>query len=497
MKGLATIWFVLLLGLPILVNGQDKVKQVKVKIDSLGKSIERKDSLQKVKVNSGVKELNDSLRRKRERVAYRIDSLQRIGKPELRFNPLDSLTNQQDSIKELGSKVDSINQSLKHKGDSINALLKRAKINSTINTSKTNEFGADDLKLESQVPILEKPGNLTVPNQKINQANLPQVEHTQKVTEGVKELNQFKDRSNQLENSVSKIDSSSFQIDSTYLKPDSVVKEKVNEYANQQLREVEEVKTLNEKQSELAAQQKKIEELKEIKPVPDKELKQKKINQSKNKIEDLTKEQEALVNNELVKMGKLMKKFPSLDDTRNIPKFRPNLMKGKPFRDRAVIGVRLVSFSRDITYKAIQVNPYIDYFMTDRLRLGTGFVFETWFTDNLEEVTLRNDIYGVRQVVSYKLKHGVFAYFEPEILYSPKVQTVVNNNQVEVYSWQKRYNIGLYKTYFISRKIDGTMTALYDINNVGKTLRINQFELRFGFELKLKKIKKPFSDLRL
>ncbi|MCZ8021501.1 MAG: hypothetical protein O9302_06985 [Cyclobacteriaceae bacterium] len=497
MKSILTILLFVLMNQSVLLLAQVKAVNASAnKLDSVSRSFLKRDSIERAKLKLLYQNSKDSISKSRNKIVNKIDSVNAKSRISLSVGLPDSLTKKGDTLKILNAKLDSLNLKFKHKSDSINSRLNKVKIKaSSYDLKKSENLPNTNVRIDNSVEFV--PNNLKLPGTNLNSRDYNHLNGSNKITENLNEVKEIKDKSNQFKNAIPKIDSSFFKVDSTYLKPDSILKEKTNEIIDDKLNKVEEFETLNKNQRELDAHQKKLEEFKKINPTTGKELKEKKINQSKNKIEDLTKEQEALVSNELVKMGKLMKKFPSLDDTRNIPKFRPNLMKGKPFRDRALIGVRLVSFTRNNKYKSLQINPYLDYFITDRLRLGTGFVFETWFTDNLEEVTLRNDIYGIRQVVSYKLKHGVYAYFEPEILYSPKLQAVVNNQQDEDYSWERRYNIGLYKTYFISRKIDGTMTALYDINNVGKTLRINQFELRFGFELKLKKIKKPFSDLRI
>ena len=97
-------------------------------------------------------------------------------------------------------------------------------------------------------------------------------------------------------------------------------------------------------------------------------------------------------------------------------------------------------------------------------------------------------VYGFRSYVDYKLVKGLFVHAEYEKIitnehyaYSDKLTTPEFNSAY----------IGLGKRYPISRKIYGSLVALYKIEMDEHLTGTTKFNLRVIFEYKTKKVRKP------
>lgn len=220
--------------------------------------------------------------------------------------------------------------------------------------------------------------------------------------------------------------------------------------------------------------------------------KEKLVNQSKNKLRGFFVGKEALVENDIVKMSRYQKKFPSLPDTRLATKKAPNLMADKPFIERIIPGLNFEIHNLTGNWKGIDISPNFEYWLSDKIRAGFGFTYQPWVEVKQVEIKTKTSIYAVRSVLNVKLLGTCFLSLQPELRFGmPQVSKGAPANATSsARVWSRHFHTGLFKTYYISKRTDGTMLILYDAANIGKTFNVSQIGIRVGVEYKLHKSRK-------
>ncbi|HMJ67793.1 MAG TPA: hypothetical protein VK508_02795 [Cyclobacteriaceae bacterium] len=191
----------------------------------------------------------------------------------------------------------------------------------------------------------------------------------------------------------------------------------------------------------------------------------------------------------IAQLDKLKKKYKNIPDSRYLPKRAPNEMKDKPFRERIVPGISLQLFKADRT--ALDVAPYVAYKLSGRFRPGIGVSWRAavW----LKHPWMKKDeVYGYRLFNDLKLYSSFFLHTEGEWLHYSEGAKARYKFPVDkdFANWQFRFNAGLFRTYPISKRINGQFQVLYNVADLKRFPQNRNTSLRFGFEYKLQPKKK-------
>jgi hypothetical protein len=204
---------------------------------------------------------------------------------------------------------------------------------------------------------------------------------------------------------------------------------------------------------------------------------------------------------EAVKSGisqleKYQKKYNSLADIRHLPKKRPNEMKGKPFIERLTPGITFQVYMLESNWKGIDISPSVEYWFSDRFRAGFSAGYRINVNTKSFELEDRDQVYMFRSLAHYKLGKGFFAHLDAEALRTKEYLVTKPPQPTDFNSraWDYSLNVGIFKSYHISKHVRGTMVVLYDLTQIGETFNVSQIGMRFGVEYKLTKKKKEPSS---
>lgn len=193
------------------------------------------------------------------------------------------------------------------------------------------------------------------------------------------------------------------------------------------------------------------------------------------------------------KLAEIKKDYPEgLSSIKDLPKRRPNRMKGKPFKERLVLGMTL-QVHQDKTPN-LDLSPFAAYRWTERLSFGLGGNYRVMTKDRFKGLTRMDEVYGARAFSEFNLYKGIFVHAGYEMMRAPRKEPLSFNGKAEDVgnTWVDGLLIGAGKDYRIARYVKGNMQVLYNfLDEVNSPYR-NKVMVRLGFSFQLKdRIKKP------
>jgi len=204
---------------------------------------------------------------------------------------------------------------------------------------------------------------------------------------------------------------------------------------------------------------------------------------------DLFAGNEAKLQAGIAQLDKLKKKYHTVADSRYLPKHVPNEMKGKPLKDRLIPGLTLQLYKGDKL--GIDLSPYLMYRLTGKLRLGASGTYRLLI--NSKQWNIRPGmVYGVRAMADYRWINSWYGHIEGEWMhYEPAVQGQYRfPADPPLKEWNAKLNIGMLRTYKISRRFMGQCQLLYNALDWTRFPQNRNTSVRFGFEYKFN-AKKP------
>ncbi len=183
------------------------------------------------------------------------------------------------------------------------------------------------------------------------------------------------------------------------------------------------------------------------------------------------------------KLGKLKLKYESVGSIAELPKRRPNLMQGKSFSERSVIGVNL-QFQRKGLWM-LDVNPYVGYKINQWFTTGIGWnqrVAYDWDQRSFQKAQV---VFGPRAFMQAAIGKGFSGRLEGEYMNtvipsSPFARTIDESNR----QWVFTPMAGIVKAYRFARRVNGTMTVMYRFYDPHRRSPYNSpLNVRMGFEI--------------
>jgi hypothetical protein len=190
-------------------------------------------------------------------------------------------------------------------------------------------------------------------------------------------------------------------------------------------------------------------------------------------------------------MSKYKQKYSSVSSIKDLPKRKPNAMKGKPFVERLIPGLYFQYQQK--TFNLFDFNPYLGYRISGIFTAGAGWNQRFAYDRRKHEWNhSRGRIYGPRAYVDGKVGKGFSGHIEGEAMNSfvPSVLagTVLDQGRRE---WVWSVMTGIKKEYKIYKNLRGTVLIQYNLFNPKyKAPYVDRLNSRIGFEYALKKKKK-------
>lgn len=188
-------------------------------------------------------------------------------------------------------------------------------------------------------------------------------------------------------------------------------------------------------------------------------------------------------------MSEYKRKYEDIQSVAELPRKRPNAMRGKPFVQRLVPGVA-IQIHRHGAW-LFDFNPYIGYRISGRLTTGLGWNQRIAY--NFDEGEFANSlvIFGPRMYGEFTIAKGFSARWEGEYMKTQAPSQFSSGNTDEKgREWVFSTMAGIKKEYRILEGVKGTAMLLYNIYDPHhRSPHPNKLNVRFGFELALRKRK--------
>ena len=204
----------------------------------------------------------------------------------------------------------------------------------------------------------------------------------------------------------------------------------------------------------------------------------------KEEFVDYLKGNEEKVQKDLDDIGKLQLKYRNVADVRLLPKRPPNEMKDKPFIERLIPALTFQTYIK--TNTGIDIAPSLGYRISGRLRAGIGGFRRIIFHQNNNSITNTN-INGLRLYNEFRFWKSNYVHLELE----HSTGTDPNPYSVDQSgNFINKVNFGLYRTYRITKHINGHALLLYDLKQIANFPNTSHSSMRFGVDIQLRKRKK-------
>lgn len=258
--------------------------------------------------------------------------------------------------------------------------------------------------------------------------------------------------------------------------------EKLPDLAEKQLAEIEEVKAI---QNEIAPAinkeeeyRKLIEQYKNEKKI-EAELKEK----ARDQATDLFVKHKGKVDDTMKKITKYSRKFPQVQDMRELPKRVPNPLKELSWRERLVPGLSVSTLTYNTSW--LEIDPQVYYRIHSRWSAGVGGMYR--FSVDPKKVRFDdfNHLKGGKVFVQYRAFKSFFLQAEGQyVSWKPWDMKAIDPDFTEQ-TYVAAAGIG--KSFNITRKLKGNATTLYHHHWNGSDPYRSKVLIRIGIDLSLKK----------
>jgi len=205
---------------------------------------------------------------------------------------------------------------------------------------------------------------------------------------------------------------------------------------------------------------------------------------------------EQVLQEAMEKVSKYKQKYSSLQSIHDLPKRRPNEMRGKPFRERLVPGIAF-QIQRKSNDLLVDINVYAGYRFTGKFAAGLGWNQRVAYNSKSNDFNPHARVFGPRTFAEYNLFKGICPRVEFEFMntFVPKALFVPATTDVGNREWVWTAFAGLKKDYRFLKKIKGTTMVMFNVYNpLHRSPYADVMNVRFGFEFPQKKKEKKASN---
>lgn len=218
------------------------------------------------------------------------------------------------------------------------------------------------------------------------------------------------------------------------------------------------------------------------------QLKQVVIEQVEQPAVDHFAGKEELLAETMAKISKLKRKYGSLNSLSEIPKRRPNEMRGKPIIERLLPQVVFQVYTRNDDVLVDWAN-YIGWRFTGRLTSGAGWNHRIGYSTEKNYFHNQKRVYGPRVFTEYKWVRGFKPRVEVEYMRTFIPPNGSGSNQdPPIQQWVPAVFMGLNKEYNFFGNVRGTSQVMFRIAGDKYKSPYNDIvNVRFGFEFPMKR----------
>ncbi|RAW01106.1 hypothetical protein DQQ10_12825 [Pseudochryseolinea flava] len=197
---------------------------------------------------------------------------------------------------------------------------------------------------------------------------------------------------------------------------------------------------------------------------------------------------EQVLQEALEKMAKLKKKYSSLNSLSDIPKRRPNEMRGKPLIERIIPSLTLQIHGRG-EYVLVDFNVAAGYRFNGKLTAGLGWNHRVAYNKKRDGFSALPRVYGIRSFAEYKIGKGFSPRVEFEMMNAPVPPMIQRmSGDYSNRQWVPGAFVGIKKDYKFFGRVRGTsMVMLRLFHYEHKSPYSDVVNVRTGFEFPMRK----------
>lgn len=168
---------------------------------------------------------------------------------------------------------------------------------------------------------------------------------------------------------------------------------------------------------------------------------------------------------------------------RDIPDFKPNNQKTKPFWKRLELGTDLQN-TRGSSFLPItsDLGLSVGFKLNDRNIIGVGASYKMGWGKDIRKLSITHEGIGLRSYIDFKLKGSFYISGGYEQNYRTRFDNL-QQLRVTPSNWMQSGLVGLKKRYSIGKKYKGNMQLLFDFLYKTHVPQTNMILFRLGYGL--------------
>jgi hypothetical protein len=260
--------------------------------------------------------------------------------------------------------------------------------------------------------------------------------------------------------------------------------EEASSIAEEQAMKIAEVNELSDQLGEAAS-------VTEMASLPDEQaVKEELVQKAQQQAIDHFQGKEEQLQKAMETLAKYKQKYSKLEGLDQIPKKKPNAMRGKPFIERLIPGIALQIHRKDAWM--VDFNLYAGYRFNSRLTAGAGWNQRVAYNADEYEFDPDLRVYGPRFYGEFVIGQGFSGRLESEYMNTRlPPQFASGNADPDSREWVYSTMAGVKKEYRFLGKVKGTMMLLYNLHDPQhRSPYVDKLMVRFGFEFARKKATK-------
>lgn len=169
------------------------------------------------------------------------------------------------------------------------------------------------------------------------------------------------------------------------------------------------------------------------------------------------------------------------DQIDEMPDFKPNSQKTKPFLKRFELDANILNKkSYGVLPTTTDLALNIGYRLNDKSVIGFGLAYKVGLGNNINNIKLSSQGLGLRSFIDIKLKKNLWISGGYEQNYMSEIDRYPEVANIS--SWQESGLIGIKKKFTVGKRTNN-IQVLWDFLSYSQPIKTEPIQVRFGFKL--------------
>lgn len=179
------------------------------------------------------------------------------------------------------------------------------------------------------------------------------------------------------------------------------------------------------------------------------------------------------------KLSELKNKFPELNSPADMPDFKPNPMKTKPFLKRLEFGGNIQFQKNSSYYPTISdIAGQVGYKFNKNAIIGFGLSYKLGLGTGWNHIAFSHQGIGIRSYIDHKIKGSFYLTGGYEKNYFQSFSRLAE--LYHLHHWTESALLGISRKYKINAKLKGNLQVLYDFIPHNNSVS-NHIKVRIGY----------------